>query len=147
MFVKHPFDVGDRVRIDGNELIVEKISLLYSVFRTVDTAKTMQVPNIHLNGVWVENISRSGAMKERVTIQVSADTSFDDIEQLCLGVESSLRQPENRRDFKHDVEVELVSIGDMTKLEIYVEAEHKVRGDHRVLGNHNSRSLSSDCAY
>jgi len=127
IFVKHPFDIGDRVRIDGHELIVERISLLYSVFRTVETAKTMQVPNINLNSLWVENISRSGAMKERVTVQVSADTSFDDIDQLRLGVESALRQPENRRDFKHEAEVELVSIGDMSKLELYVEAEHKVR--------------------
>jgi small-conductance mechanosensitive channel len=126
IFVKHPFDVGDRVRIDGHDLLVERISLLYSVFRTVDTAKTTQVPNITLNNIWVENVSRSGAMRERVTVQVSADTSFEDIERLRASIRDELRRPDNRRDFKDDVDVELVSIGDMSKVELFVEAEHKV---------------------
>jgi small-conductance mechanosensitive channel len=125
IFVKHPFDVGDRVRIDGREMIVEKISLLYSVFRTMDCNKTTQVPNINLNGMWVENISRSGPMRERITIQIAADTALEEVERLRRSVRDEIAAPENRRDFREDVDVELVSIGDMSKLEVYVEAEHK----------------------
>ncbi|KAF9873088.1 hypothetical protein CkaCkLH20_09598 [Colletotrichum karsti] len=125
IFVKHPFDVGDRVMIDSHEMTVEKISLLYSVFRKVNSNKTTQVPNINLNSMWVDNVSRSGAMRERITIQIAADTSFDDIERLRRKIRDEVRAPENRRDFREDVDVELMSIGDMSKLEIYVEAEHK----------------------
>lgn len=46
LFVKHPFDVGDRVDITGPEkeqLIVEKISLLYTVFVRIDKMQVVQV--------------------------------------------------------------------------------------------------------
>ncbi|WYZ36019.1 hypothetical protein EsH8_X_000666 [Colletotrichum jinshuiense] len=125
IFVKHPFDVGDRVKIDDHEMTVEKISLLYSVFRKVDSNKITQVPNINLNSTWVENVSRSGPMRERIDVQIAADTSFDDIERLRRRIRDEIRAPENRRDFREDVDVELMSIGDMSKLEVYIEAEHK----------------------
>ena len=37
LFIKHPFDVGDRVNIDGVQLVVEHVSLMYTVFRRVDS--------------------------------------------------------------------------------------------------------------
>ena len=46
LFVKHPYDVGDRVDIVGPEkeqLIVEKISLLYTVFVRIDKMQVVQV--------------------------------------------------------------------------------------------------------
>lgn len=43
LFVKHPYDVGDRVDINGNQLVVEKVSLMYSVFHRLDTMKVTQV--------------------------------------------------------------------------------------------------------
>ena len=43
LFVKHPYDVGDRVVINDVQLIVERISLLYSVFTRTDTQQVSQV--------------------------------------------------------------------------------------------------------
>lgn len=46
LFVKHPYDVGDRVDITGPEkerLVVEKISLLYTVFTRIDKMQVVQV--------------------------------------------------------------------------------------------------------
>lgn len=43
LFVKHPYDVGDRVDISDEQLVVEKISLLYTVFSRIDTMKVVQV--------------------------------------------------------------------------------------------------------
>lgn len=43
LFVKHPYDVGDRVDISDEQLIVEKISLLYTVFTRINTMKVVQV--------------------------------------------------------------------------------------------------------
>jgi hypothetical protein len=46
LYVKHPYDVGDRVDIVGPEkeqLIVEKISLLYTVFVRIDKMQVVQV--------------------------------------------------------------------------------------------------------
>lgn len=46
LFVKHPYDVGDRVDITGPEkeqLTVDKISLLYTVFTRIDKMQVVQV--------------------------------------------------------------------------------------------------------
>src|ERR1700753_4246101 len=68
LFVKHPFDIGDRVDISSDPLIVERISLLYTVFKRVQSGKTVQVPNIVLNGLWIDNITRSKAMREQISV-------------------------------------------------------------------------------
>ena len=54
LLVKHPYDAGDRVTIDDNELIVEHISLMYSVFRRVDSDAKVQIPRNVANTLWRE---------------------------------------------------------------------------------------------
>lgn len=44
LFVKHPYDVGDRITIDHQELVVKHISLMYSVFQRVDNDGVVQIP-------------------------------------------------------------------------------------------------------
>lgn len=126
LFVKHQYDVGDRVRIDNVELEVKHIDLLYTIFRRIDTNRIVQIPNIVSNGVWVENISRSKAMKEQVTVLIAPGTSFDDIEIFRHELQAFVRAPENKRDFLPDVDVEIMNVGDMSKPELRVEATHKV---------------------
>lgn len=106
LFVKHPYDVGDRVDIVGPEkenLIVEQISLLYTVFKRIDTMKMVQVPNIVLNNLWIENVTRSKAMKEQIEIFIAFDTSLEDIELLRSEMEAFVRHPDNARDFQPDM--------------------------------------------
>lgn len=43
LFVKHPYDVGDRVNINDTKMIVDRISLLYSAFTRIDTMQVVQV--------------------------------------------------------------------------------------------------------
>ncbi|KAF5591952.1 mechanosensitive ion channel family [Fusarium pseudocircinatum] len=125
LFVKHPYDVGDRVDISGTRMVVNKISLLYSVFHRLDTMQTVQVPNIQLNNIWIENISRSKAMHETVEVNVSFDTSFEDIELLRLEMEKFVRQPENARDFQPDLSISVGGVGNLDKLLLYVTIAHK----------------------
>ncbi|KAI2615167.1 Mechanosensitive ion channel-domain-containing protein [Hypoxylon sp. NC1633] len=128
LFVKHPYDVGDRVDIAGSEkeqLVVEKISLLYTVFNRIDKMQVVQVPNIVLNNLWIENVSRSKAMKEMVDISVSYDTSFEDIELLRLEMENFVRAPENARDFQPDIIVGVAGVGDLDKLQLKIAIKHK----------------------
>lgn len=42
LFVKHPFDVGDRVEITSTHMMVDRISLLYTVFTRLDTKQVVQ---------------------------------------------------------------------------------------------------------
>ena len=128
LFVKHPYDVGDRVDITGPEkeqLTVEKISLLYTVFTRIDKMQVVQVPNIVLNNLWIENVTRSKAMKEVVDVNVSFDTSFEDIELLRLEMERFVRAPENSRDFQPDIAIGVGGVGDCDKLTLKVAIKHK----------------------
>lgn len=128
LFVKHPFDVGDRVDIVGPEvktMVVEQISLLYTIFKRIDNMKMVQVPNIVLNGLWVENLTRSKAMKEQLEMFISFDTSLEDIDLLRKEMEAFVRHPDNSRDFLPDIILECTGIGEMNKLQLKVEIRHK----------------------
>ncbi len=126
LFVKHPFDVLDRVDIGDEQLIVEHISLLFTVFKRVRDHKTTQVPNIVLNTVWIQNVSRSKAMREQLFMYIAFDTSLEDIQLLKSEMQAFVLDKENSRDFQPDVDLEITGIAEMNKLELRVEIRHKV---------------------
>lgn len=133
LFVKHPYDVGDRVDFDKQELVVERISLMYSVFGRVDSDKSVQIPHSIANGVWIENVSRSKAMKERITLAISAGTSSADILALRNELADFVNAPDNKRDFQPDFDIELLSVGDLKQLDLRVEIRHKSNFSNEVL--------------
>jgi len=125
LFVKHPYDVGDRVDINGQALTVEHISLLYTAFKEVTTHRTTQAPNIVLNTLWVDNVSRSNAMREQLLIYISFDTTLEDIQLLRNEMQAFVLDKENSRDFLPEIDVELTGINNMDKMELKVEIRHK----------------------
>ncbi|EAS29114.2 serine/threonine protein kinase [Coccidioides immitis RS] len=125
LFVKHPYDVGDRVDINSNQLIVERISLLFTVFKNINDFKVTQVPNIVLNTCWIENISRSKAMKEQLTLTVDFGTTFEDVQLLKQEMQKFVLDKDNCRDFQADVDIEVVGVGNMDKMELKIEIRHK----------------------
>ena len=125
LFVKHPFDVLDRVDVGDELLIVEHISLLFTVFKKVNTGKLTQTPNVVLNTQWIQNISRSKAMKEQLLLYVNFDTTLEDIQLLKNEMQIFVRDKDNSRDFQPDVDVEVTGIAEMNKLELKVEIRHK----------------------
>lgn len=125
LFVKHPFDIGDRVDINDKSYVVERISLLFSVFRTVGDHRITQTPNNILNNLWIDNFTRANAMHEQLTVPVSFDTSFAEIQFLREEMELFVRDKENCRDFQPDIDIEVVGVGDMDKLELRVDIRHK----------------------
>ena len=125
LFVKHPFDVGDRVEILDKPYVIERISLLYSVFRNVSDNRISQVANNILANIWVDNFTRANAMREQLTVPASLDTSFTRIQMLKEEMEKFVRDKDNCRDFKPDVNIEVLGLGSMDKLEIRVDICHK----------------------
>ena len=99
---------------------------MYSVFKRIDSNSTVQIPHNVANTLWIENVSRSKAMKERLTLSVSATTSNEDILTLRSELQKFVAADENRRDFKPEFDIELVSLGNMQKLDLQVEIRHKV---------------------
>lgn len=125
LFVKHPFDVGDRVEINSTELFVEEISLLYTVFRSVADQRITQAANNVLNTAWIDNLTRAKAMRERISLFVFFGTTFADIQLLKMEMEKFVRDKENNRDFQPDIEIEVIGVGSMDKLELRIEIRHK----------------------
>jgi small-conductance mechanosensitive channel len=128
LFVKHPFDIGDRVDIGLDQYVVEHMSLLFTVFRRVTGPKTGQLnqyPNIVLNTLALENVSRSKAMTEQITLDVQWNTTFDDIQILKNELKKFVADKDNSRDFQPDLEVEVLGTTDLNKLQLRVEIKHK----------------------
>ncbi len=134
LFVKHPFDIGDRVDIgtsgciNQEQFVVEHISLLFTVFRHVRgvaVGRMCQIPNIVLNTLWVENVSRSKAMTEQIMIDVAFETTFDDLQILKNELAAFVMDKENSRDFYADVDIDIVGTTDQSKLTIMAEVKHK----------------------
>ncbi|PLB39440.1 serine/threonine protein kinase [Aspergillus candidus] len=125
LFVKHPFDIGDRVEIDSKPYVVDRISLLFSVFRCVTDHRLTQVPNAVLNTLWIDNFTRSNAMHETLTVPVHFDTTFSNIQMLRDEMERFVRDKDNCRDFQPELTVDVTGVGDMDKLELSVSICHK----------------------
>ncbi|KAI5306033.1 hypothetical protein KEM56_002485 [Ascosphaera pollenicola] len=89
VFVKHPFDVGDRVTVygttgatgTGDDYFVKEISLLYTEFKKME-GHVVQAPNSYLNTLFILNQRRSGGLTEAVPIIVRFGTTLDQIESL-----------------------------------------------------------------
>ena len=126
LFVKHPFDVGDRVDINDEAMVVERISLLYTVFKGVATHRTRQAPNSVLNGLWIDNVSRSKSMRERLQVYISFDTTLDDVQLLKKEMQNFVRDRENSRDFEPEIDVEVTGVSKMDNMELTIEIRHKV---------------------
>nr|POF12998.1 putative mscs family protein [Quercus suber] len=89
VFVKHPFDVGDRVSVYGNtgalgrgdDYFVKEISLLYTEFKKME-GHVVQAPNSYLNTLFILNQRRSGGLAEAVSITIKFGTTLDQIDGL-----------------------------------------------------------------
>lgn len=78
-----------------------------------------------LNNLWIDNLTRSKAMKEVVEVNISYDTSFEDVELLRLEMEKFVRHPDNSRDFQQDLVIGVGSVGDCDKLTLKIVIKHK----------------------
>ena len=89
VFVKHPFDVGDRVTIYGNtgammrgdDYFVKEISLLYTEFKKME-GHVVQAPNSYLNTLFILNMRRSGGLAEAVPLTIRFGTTLEQIDAL-----------------------------------------------------------------
>ncbi|KAJ9125076.1 hypothetical protein QFC22_000029 [Naganishia vaughanmartiniae] len=81
LFVKHPFDVGDRVDIDGQSYTVANMALMSTAFRRTDGCYVW-IGNDILRSKIISNIRRSGPISETVTFEVDFATDFKKLQEL-----------------------------------------------------------------
>eukprot|EP00730_Choanoeca_flexa_P005690 TRINITY_DN12002_c0_g3_i2.p1 TRINITY_DN12002_c0_g3~~TRINITY_DN12002_c0_g3_i2.p1 ORF type:complete len:750 (+),score=160.96 TRINITY_DN12002_c0_g3_i2:450-2699(+) len=92
LFVRHPFDAGDRVEIEGMDkaLYVQKMTLQYTVF-TVWNGMVATIPNHELYSKSIFNVQRSGMMWDEAYLQISSKTTAEQLERLEQGFFAILR--------------------------------------------------------
>ncbi|KAF2769556.1 hypothetical protein EJ03DRAFT_343370 [Teratosphaeria nubilosa] len=125
VFVKHPFDVGDRVGIYGNtgalgrgdDYFVKEISLLYTEFKKME-GHVVQAPNSYLNTLFILNQRRSGGLAEAISITIKFGTTLEQIEGLRNKLLEFVRA--EKREYQGNILTELREIVEVHSLNINV---------------------------
>ncbi|RUS28460.1 Mechanosensitive ion channel-domain-containing protein [Jimgerdemannia flammicorona] len=122
VFVRHPFDVGDRVEIEGVSYIVKEMHLLATTF-VLEDGREVYAPNNLLAEGMIDNIRRSGPMSERILVEVSFDTNLETIEQLRERLVKFLES--ESREFFPQLEIFIKDIKECNLLILEIEISYK----------------------
>lgn len=130
VFVKHPFDVGDRVTVYGNagvlglgdDYYVTEISLLYTEFKKME-GHIVQAPNSTLNTLFILNQRRSNGLADPVQLKLRFGTTEEQIEELkarmlefCLA---------HKRDYHPNIISEVKTLDEMRSATMNLVFFHK----------------------
>ncbi|KAK3693238.1 hypothetical protein B0T22DRAFT_420432 [Podospora appendiculata] len=146
----HPYDIGDRVEVwNGSSntaisLVVTRQSLLYTVFRRVDNWMEMQIGNEWLQQCRIENVTRSGANRQAVSMMIDIRTTFKDLSFLRAELEAFLRHKDNKRDYMPNLALAIVGVHELNKLELKCIFTHKSNWSIEPL--RAARSMKFMCA-
>jgi len=122
LFIKHPFDVGDRVDLPAGSFTVKEINLLSTIF--LDSNGTLvQAPNLVLSTLFIKNIRRSPQMSEPFTFDVAYDTTFEQIEDLRKKMLNFVT--ENGRDYQPSFDISVSDIPDQMKMVLSANIMYK----------------------
>ncbi|ORX83454.1 hypothetical protein K493DRAFT_360468 [Basidiobolus meristosporus CBS 931.73] len=134
LFVRHPFDVGDRVNIDDKSYIVKEMGLLSTVFETPEGTVVI-IPNNSISGSSIENIRRSGDISEILRVLVDSSTTMKQIHQLELKLVQFLN--ECSREFKNETKITLSDFPDPSQMTLEIEVPYK--GNWQNESEHSKR--------
>ena len=138
VFVKHPFDVGDRVTIYGNtgtslqgdDYYVKEISLLYTEFKKME-GHVVQAPNSYLNTLFILNMRRSGGLAEAVPLVVKFGTTIEQIDELRRRLLEFVRA--EKREFQNNILTEVRQITEAYSLSLNVVFFYKSNWQNELL--------------
>jgi small-conductance mechanosensitive channel len=117
----HPYDPGDRVHIDGENMVVREIQLLSTTFDRWDGIKVI-IPNSEIRGKMILNIRRSKSQQWKLEFYISAKTPPKKIE---LVKEAFKRFVKNNKAFVA-CNVTLSEIADCRYLKLQVLVKHSM---------------------
>ncbi|RXW21641.1 hypothetical protein EST38_g4203 [Candolleomyces aberdarensis] len=125
LFIKHPFDVGDRVTINKETYTVKEIRLLSTVFLD-GCSVSVQAPNNVLSTMFIQNLRRSPQMSETFTFDVSYATTFEDLEKLRERMLAFVT--DERRDYHPSFDVNIKDFPEQSKMTLAVDIKYKANG-------------------
>jgi small-conductance mechanosensitive channel len=123
VFIKHPFDVGDRVDIynTGHNTIdtfyVREIALMYTEFKK-PAGEVVQAPNSLLNTLFILNMRRTGGLTEAIPIVCKFGTTLEQIDDLRERLLEFVKS--EKREYLGKIITELREIPDMHSVKLNV---------------------------
>lgn len=138
VFVKHPFDISDRVSIYGNtgaqgkgdDYFVKKISLLYTEFKKME-GQVVQAPNSYLNTLFILNMRRSGPLAEAVPVIVKFGTTLEQIDSLRQRLLDFVRG--EKREYQGKILTELRKVDEVHAVTLNVVFFYKSNWQNELL--------------
>ncbi|KAI0009561.1 Mechanosensitive ion channel-domain-containing protein [Xylariaceae sp. FL0662B] len=138
VFVKHPFDVGDRVTVYGNtgslmrgdDYYVTEISLLYTEFKKME-GHIVQAPNSILNTLFILNHRRSGQLADVFELRMKYGTPSSVIKELEARMTEYVLN--NKRDFTSKIITELRAFEDAYCMTVNFICFHKTSFQNELL--------------
>ncbi|KAJ4002056.1 Mechanosensitive ion channel-domain-containing protein [Lentinula boryana] len=122
LFIKHPFDVGDRIVVDKVDYTVKEISLLSTTLLD-GNGGLVQAPNSVLNDAFIENIRRSPQMSETFTFSVAYETTFEDLEKLRAKMLEFVQN--ERRDYLPIFDVAVIDFPEQASMSLSADIKYK----------------------
>lgn len=138
VFVKHPYDVGDRVTIygatgatmTGDDYFVKQIALLYTEFKKLQ-GQIVQAPNSNLNNLFILNMRRSGGLADPVPIVIKYGTTLDQITALRQRLLEFVRS--EKRDYQPNILTELTTVTENFSISLTVVFFYKSNWQNELL--------------
>ncbi|XVE67211.1 hypothetical protein DITRI_Ditri08aG0141900 [Diplodiscus trichospermus] len=123
LFIIHPFDVGDRCEIDGDQCVVEEMNILTTVFLRYDNMK-MIFPNSVLSTKPIGNFYRSPDMGDAIDFFVHIATPM---EKIAIMKQRIISYIENRNEHWCSAPmVILKELDEMNRIRMAVWVQHKM---------------------
>ncbi|KAI5123926.1 hypothetical protein M0805_006343 [Coniferiporia weirii] len=122
LFIKHPYDVGDRVNITNVVYTVKEIRLLSTIFLDGNNC-LVQAPHTVLNTQLIHNIRRSPQMSETFEFEVAYSTTLEQIENLREKMVAFVQS--QGRDFLPSFDVVVKDIPDQEKMVLSADIKYK----------------------
>ncbi|ORY58493.1 Mechanosensitive ion channel-domain-containing protein [Pseudomassariella vexata] len=138
VFVKHPFDVGDRVTVYGNtgdtgagdDYYVTAISLLYTEFKKMQ-GQIVQAPNSVLNTLFILNHRRSNGLADVNTLKMMFGTPESMIDLLKDRMTQFVKA--NKRDYGGQIITEMTGFEDSYAVSVNFIFFHKSSYQNELL--------------
>lgn len=132
VFAEHAFDVGDRVIVDGENLVVQNIEIFTTRFVKWDGV-IVYVPNSVLSGKNIYNVRRSGLQSEEVVAKVSAETTTEDLRAMLELLTEKTRK--EAKDFSGYVDLVEFNVLDEQKMEVKLAVQYKSNFQNQAMRN------------
>ncbi|KAL7795390.1 Mechanosensitive ion channel domain-containing protein [Trichoderma ceciliae] len=152
VFIKHPFDVGDRVTIYGNtgatltgdDYYVTEISLLYTEFKKMQ-GHIVQAPNSLLNTVFILNQRRSNGLSDSIPLEMRFGTPAHLIDDLKARMLEFVQN--NKRDYQPSIITEMTGFKEVRSCTMNLVFFHKSSFQNELLRLNRHNKFVTELMY